>query len=133
MKFQYRKNGNVNEIVYSILFDYYTTNGTLLCQNATIAFTQDALSNKGLPMAKRSTVKRAYRKMRTIINWHAIQDDLLRKQKERDIEFNRRVEELRIENETREDMVSKFFGIVVVIASLAIIGTILFSIFSYHV
>lgn len=128
-KFNKIKNWNVNEHVYNTMYDYYKILWELCSYAYVLCVVEQDIKNDYGREVNKSTLKRAYRRMKKVINWYILQHELKARQWELDKQTHERAKKLRLE----ADIQAKFFGTVILIASLVIIGIVLFHIFNYNV
>lgn len=72
-KFKKMQNGNVQELVYKVLNDYFMKTGLVMDRKKAFVAVQDARNQALLPYIIKSTLNRSIRRMRKVIEFKRVQ------------------------------------------------------------
>ena len=130
MEFNTTKKWNCQELVYNILEDLFMYTGKLMDGKTLFILAQNTRYNNAQPYLLASTLTRAYRRMRKIIEFRIIQHELAVKKLHEDNILAIAKAEAEW-SKFHDDAIITMIAIILAIATLIVCWVVLYNIFTY--
>lgn len=120
-KFSKTKTGNVQELVYTLMMWHFMTTGNVIDKDTLFERVQNIRYRDNLGYARGTTVARAYRRFRKVIEFQILKQEL---------EIKRLEAENKLLKEEEDKFLYRMYGLAVIVAVLAIMVTSIYLIFN---